>query len=136
MYYGGPPSIARNTFSSFGPAFRQSREQTADVVEQSRLNEVNYFEVTGDPPRMDSLRPMKQNVVGFMSPRHSNHGARVSNTYTNTTTQYLPQDAASEATDDNRSFRTRRSTFRSEVSAGSLIFPEVAKFRSVPKNEA
>lgn len=135
MYYANPPSLNRNSSSSFGPAFRQSHRPLADTAEGARLNEVNYLEVVGDHPRVDSLLPMKYHGGPIMHPQIE-QAARFSNTYNNNTSQYFPQDTESEASDDNGSFQTRRSTFRSGFSTGSLIFPQVAKFRNVATNEA
>jgi hypothetical protein len=107
------------------------------LEDSSRLNEVNYLEVVGGRPRVDSLMAMTHHGGGNI---HANYeyekGTRLSNTYTNNAGQYVPQDAESETTDDNGSFRTRRSTFMSGLSRGSLIFPQVAKFKNVAKNEA
>ncbi|KAI7951229.1 hypothetical protein MJO28_006913 [Puccinia striiformis f. sp. tritici] len=135
MFYAGPPSLCRNTSSSFGHTFRYSHGQSADPVDDSRLNEVNYLDVMQGHPRVDSLRPIKEDSSRFLHPNIEKE-RRFSNTYTHTNSQYVPQEAASEITDDSQSSRTRRSSFRSGFSSGSLIFPQVAKFRTVQTNEA
>ncbi|KAI9630352.1 hypothetical protein KEM48_014078 [Puccinia striiformis f. sp. tritici PST-130] len=65
MFYAGPPSLCRNTSSSFGHTFRYSHGQSADPVDDSRLNEVNYLDVMQGHPEWIAYVRSRRIVVDF-----------------------------------------------------------------------
>lgn len=136
MYYAAP-SVDSSTPSRFESTSRLSHRPELHALDNSHLHEVNYLEVMSTQPRNDSLAAAKETSSNNLNAHETKEPYLSSlNTYTNTSSQFMVPRVRNEPSEESGSFRTRRSTLRSAFSARSIIFPQVAIFRSGPKNEA